>query len=185
MNTGDIHSIMMTSQHVVAGLFCAIVGACVGSFLNVCAYRIPRGMSVVRPRSHCPHCGTGILARDNVPVLGWLTLRGQCRECRCAISPRYAVVELAMGLLFAVPYLCAATLAGGDPWERIGMRQIAGIFLASWMATALGAFAILVDRDARWSFRALQALVRRRAEGQGGGLPSRGPGSSRAPGSAR
>jgi hypothetical protein len=143
---------MTTSHHAVLGLFFSILGSCLGSFLNVCAYRIPRGMSVLHPRSHCPRCGTGIFARDNVPILGWLFLRGRCRGCRCAIPPRYALVELAVGLLFALPYVCAAALAAGDPWERIGPGRLLGILLASWVATVLGAFAILVGREFLPSF---------------------------------
>jgi hypothetical protein len=148
----DDRSTMTTSHHAVLGLFFAMLGSCLGSFLNVCAYRIPRGMSVLHPRSHCPRCGAGILARDNVPVLGWLVLRGRCRGCRCAIPPRYALVELAVGLLFALPYLVAVALAGGDPWESIGPGRLLGILLASWMVSSLGAFSILVGREFVWSF---------------------------------
>jgi leader peptidase (prepilin peptidase) / N-methyltransferase len=161
----DDRSTMTTSHHALLALFFAILGSCLGSFLNVCAYRIPRGMSVLHPRSRCPRCGAGIRARDNVPVLGWLVLRGRCRGCRGAIPPRYAVVELTVGLLFALPYLCTTVVAGGDPWERIGTGRVLGILLASWMATGLGAFAILVDRDYWRSFRAIHAQGRRRAGG--------------------
>ena len=69
------------------------LGLLVGSFLNVVAYRVPRGMSLVRPRSACPGCGSQIRARDNVPVLSWLLLRGRCRDCGTAISARYPLVE--------------------------------------------------------------------------------------------
>jgi prepilin signal peptidase PulO-like enzyme (type II secretory pathway) len=77
-----------------------IVGACIGSFLNVVAYRMPRHMSVVWKPSHCPKCDHDIRARDNVPVLGWLMLRGRCRDCQAPISPRYAIVEAVMGTAF-------------------------------------------------------------------------------------
>jgi leader peptidase (prepilin peptidase)/N-methyltransferase len=73
---------------LVTALWLGLVGACVGSFLNVVAYRMPRGMSVVWKPSHCPRCGHAIRARDNVPVLGWLLLGGRCRDCREPISPR-------------------------------------------------------------------------------------------------
>ena len=73
----------------VAGAF----GATIGSFLNVVAYRLPRRESLVSPGSRCPGCGTAIKAYDNVPVLGWLLLRGRCRSCRVPISPRYPIVE--------------------------------------------------------------------------------------------
>ncbi len=75
-------------------------GLIFGSFLNVCIYRMPRGLSVVRPRSACPNCGKPIAAYDNVPVLSWLWLRGRCRHCHTRITPRYMIVELLTGLLF-------------------------------------------------------------------------------------
>lgn len=76
------------------------LGLCFGSFLNVCIYRLPRGKSVVTPRSACPHCGDLIPLYHNVPVLSWLILRGKCRSCKQPISPRYLVIELLTGLLF-------------------------------------------------------------------------------------
>ena len=76
------------------------LGLIFGSFLNVCIYRMPRGLSVVRPRSACPNCGRQIDAYDNVPVLSWLWLRGRCRHCHKRITPRYMIVELLLGLLF-------------------------------------------------------------------------------------
>lgn len=81
--------------------YSAAFGAVIGSFLNVCIYRIPRGVSVVTPRSACPRCGVRIARYDNVPVLGWLWLRGRCRSCREPISPRYPVVEAITAGLFA------------------------------------------------------------------------------------
>ena len=68
----------------VTACWLGIIGACIGSFLNVVAYRWPRGMSVVWKPSHCPKCGHDIRARDNLPVLGWLLLRGRCRDCGSA-----------------------------------------------------------------------------------------------------
>jgi leader peptidase (prepilin peptidase)/N-methyltransferase len=73
--------------------FAAIGGLIAGSFLNVVAYRLPRGESLVSPASRCPSCGVPVKAYDNVPVLGWLLLRGRCRSCNERISSRYPVVE--------------------------------------------------------------------------------------------
>jgi leader peptidase (prepilin peptidase)/N-methyltransferase len=71
----------------------AIFGAIIGSFLNVVVYRLPRRESLVTPGSQCPGCATAIKPYDNVPVFGWLLLRGRCRSCRISISPRYPIVE--------------------------------------------------------------------------------------------
>src|SRR3954467_9512054 len=79
-----------------------IVGLVIGSFLNVVVWRVPRGESVVSPPSACPRCGHVIRNRDNVPVVGWLLLRGKCRDCDLPISPRYPLVEATTGLLFGV-----------------------------------------------------------------------------------
>jgi leader peptidase (prepilin peptidase)/N-methyltransferase len=88
---------------VIAGGTFAM-GLVFGSFLNVCIYRMPRGLSVVRPGSACPHCGKAIRFYDNVPVLSWMILGGRCRNCKARITSRYAAVELITGLLFLLCY---------------------------------------------------------------------------------
>lgn len=85
--------------------FVGLLGLSIGSFLNVVAHRVPRGESVVSPPSACPDCGTEIRPRHNVPVLGWLMLRGRCYDCGSAISARYPVVEAGTGVLFALTAL--------------------------------------------------------------------------------
>jgi leader peptidase (prepilin peptidase)/N-methyltransferase len=77
-----------------------LAGLLIGSFLNVCIYRLPRDISVVRPRSHCPYCRRTISWYDNIPVLSFLLLRARCRHCFATIPPRYALVELSTGLAF-------------------------------------------------------------------------------------
>jgi leader peptidase (prepilin peptidase) / N-methyltransferase len=81
-----------------------VLGLAFGSFLNVCIYRLPQGLSVVKPRSMCPGCAQPIAYYDNIPVLSWMLLRGRCRHCHAPISPRYAIVELLCGALFLACY---------------------------------------------------------------------------------
>ena len=86
------------------GLICGLAfvfGLLIGSFLNVCIYRIPKGESIVFPPSHCPKCGAGIKWYDNIPVISYLILRGKCRNCGEKISPIYPLVELLTGALTA------------------------------------------------------------------------------------
>ena len=77
-----------------------VLGACIGSFLNVVVYRLPAGISLLWPPSRCPHCLHKLGKVENVPVLGWLWLRGRCRWCQAPISPRYPLVEATTGILF-------------------------------------------------------------------------------------
>jgi leader peptidase (prepilin peptidase) / N-methyltransferase len=79
-----------------------LFGLLIGSFLNVCIYRLPRDLSVVRPRSHCPGCETMIAGYDNIPLVSFFILRGKCRHCGEEIPWRYPLVELATGIVFAV-----------------------------------------------------------------------------------
>jgi leader peptidase (prepilin peptidase)/N-methyltransferase len=80
----------------------AVFGSIVGSFLNVCIYRIPGNRSIILPRSYCPECGEPIEFYDNIPVLSYLMLKGRCRTCKKRISPRYPLVELITALLSAL-----------------------------------------------------------------------------------
>lgn len=96
------------SEAVLAGL----IGLLIGSFLNVCIYRLPRDLSVVRPRSYCPACKRQIAWYDNVPLFAWLWLKGRCRWCAQPIALRYPLVELATGVLFFwIVYALGWTLA--------------------------------------------------------------------------
>ena len=145
---------------LLTALWLGFTGACIGSFLNVVAYRMPLGMSVIWQPSHCPKCKHPIRAYDNVPVLGWLWLRGRCRDCGEPISPRYAIVEATMGLAFfilayAELFSGGANLPGGpiteftgaignvwDPqWSVIWLYVFHGILLSLLMS------AVLIDLD--------------------------------------
>ena len=106
---------------------CGLLGLLVGSFLNVVIHRVPRGLSLLRPASHCPQCDQPVRVRHNVPVLGWLVLRGRCADCRAPISARYPLVEAGTGAAFAV---LGATFA--DSWALPALLYLAaaGIALA-------------------------------------------------------
>ncbi len=149
--------------------FCGVLGLLVGSFLNVVVARVPDGRSVVRPGSACPACGTPIAARDNVPVLSWLLLRGRARCCGMRISVRYPLVEAGTAAAFglvawwlgpapelpAFLYLAAASIALGlidiDTF-RLPFTIVAPSYLVG--AVLLGA-ASLVERDAASVVRAV------------------------------
>ena len=80
----------------------AALGACIGSFLNVCIYRLPLGRSIVRPASACPHCGRGLAWFENVPIASFVALRGRCRGCGAPISIRYPTIEVLTAAMFAL-----------------------------------------------------------------------------------
>ena len=98
-------------NEAIVNVFAFLFGACIGSFLNVCIGRWPAGMSIIRPPSRCPSCERPIRAYENVPILGWLFLRGRCAGCGSTISPQYPLVELLIALLWlASAYLFGPTL---------------------------------------------------------------------------
>src|SRR5258706_9834714 len=105
----------------------ALLGAVVGSFVNVVIVRLPRGQGLVTPRSRCPACGTELHWFDNIPVLSFLALRGRCRSCSAAISWRYPIVEATTAALF-----------GLAAWRRPSITDlvVAGLFLAALVAIA-------------------------------------------------
>jgi leader peptidase (prepilin peptidase)/N-methyltransferase len=100
--------------------FAAVMGAIFGSFLNVVAYRLPRGESLSRPRSRCPGCESPIRPYDNVPVLSWLALRGRCRACGVRISARYPLVEAGTALLCAL----VVVAKGADEDALLGLTLV-------------------------------------------------------------
>lgn len=102
------------------------VGACVGSFLNVVAWRLPAGQSVASPPSACPKCGSRIRPWDNIPVLSWLILHGKCRDCGTKISPRYPMVEALCGGLWLVVFL--HTIPKPEMLLKLGMLQVPALF---------------------------------------------------------
>jgi leader peptidase (prepilin peptidase)/N-methyltransferase len=121
----------------------ALLGACVGSFLNVVAWRLPRQESLLWPASHCPRCGTPLAWHENLPVLGWLLLRGRCRHCHQPIAVRYPLVELLCAGLWVAVLLAPPAPLGPrpDPW----LLLLAGWLLASWLVPL-----VLIDLDSLW-----------------------------------
>ena len=129
---------MLEPDVLILFLGVVIFGGCVGSFLNVFVYRVPRRKSLVYPPSHCPRCGHPIRWYDNVPVFGWVKLRGKCRDCQQPISIRYPCVEGFCGILFgsvfvlvnhlwtlSVLSLIALTLF----WSLLGISILAGCLI--------------------------------------------------------
>jgi leader peptidase (prepilin peptidase)/N-methyltransferase len=129
-------------------LCAAVFGLLIGSFLNVVAYRVPAGLSVVSPASACPGCDSPISARDNVPLLSWLLLRGACRHCGMRISIRYPLVEAGTAVAFAVAALPFASRleVPADPREVVAaaLELVAFLYLAA-ISVALA----VIDLDVR------------------------------------
>ena len=114
----------MPYQQLVLSLV-GLLGLVVGSFLNVVIHRVPRDESLVRPGSHCPDCGSTVRNRHNVPVLGWVMLRGRCADCKAPISARYPLVEAATAALFV-----AVAARFGFSWELPAYLYLAAIAVA-------------------------------------------------------
>ena len=145
---------------LVIAVFAGLLGLNVGSFLNVVAHRVPRGESVVRPPSACPRCGAGIRARHNVPVLGWLMLRGRCFDCAEPISARYPLVEAATGLLFGLAgwrfaaeplllaaYLCFAAIAVALALIDLDVRRLPNAIVLPAYPVLAALLALAADGD--------------------------------------
>jgi leader peptidase (prepilin peptidase)/N-methyltransferase len=120
-----------------------MMGAAVGSFINVVVWRLPREESIIRPPSHCPRCGTRLAWFENLPVISWIVLAGRCRHCRRPIAPRYPLVEvlcagLWLGVLLARP---EAMGAAPNAW----LLLVAGWLLVSWLLPL-----VLIDLDSLW-----------------------------------
>ena len=123
-------------------LWLIVFGACIGSFLNVLVYRLPRGKSLVHPPSHCPACGCSIRWYDNVPVFGWINLRGKCRDCQSPISIRYPCVEGFCAVLFAAIFgECVEHLADSlSLWFLFGLSLVLSLLHTAVLAACLIAF---------------------------------------------
>lgn len=128
-------SVLFNLCESVTAIFFFVIGACVGSFLNVVIYRVPLGISVLVKPSHCPGCDEKISGRDNLPIVGWLKLKGCCRNCGIGISSRYPTVELVVGLVFLILYF-VQLISGGTNLPGRNPNQYAGVlwilFYTKW-----------------------------------------------------
>lgn len=128
---------------VLLGL-AAVLGLLIGSFLNVVAHRVPAGLSVVSPGSACPGCENPISARDNVPLLSWLLLRGRCRHCAMPISKRYPAVEALTAVAFVLAALPFVPRGADLPTPAQAIELIAFLYLA-----AISVVLAVIDLDVR------------------------------------
>lgn len=126
---------MIVPEVTFVAVLCGLFGILIGSFLNVVVYRLPQGMSLSRPASACPKCGSPIRPYDNIPVLSWLLLRGKCRNCRTGISARYPLVELGTAVFFVVVGLYfAGAIAATTPGPAViagGLALVAFLYLGA------------------------------------------------------
>jgi leader peptidase (prepilin peptidase)/N-methyltransferase len=159
---------------ILVTVFAGLLGLAFGSFLNVCLSRWPAGESVVSPRSHCRNCTHTLSWWENIPLLSWLILRGRCRNCRTAVSWRYPLVELAVGLLWAISawsffnafadsglstaeFYCTATLVVDEMiffWiiAALAVLDAENLWLPDWLTlpgTALGFVNLILQFEAR------------------------------------
>jgi leader peptidase (prepilin peptidase)/N-methyltransferase len=131
-NVFNPHNWALVPFHFWSLLFFAF-GAIVGSFLNVCIYRMPLDLSIVSPPSHCPHCKYSIPFYLNLPLVTWLMLRGRCRNCGAPISPRYFIVELLTGLTFLACWLAFGAQPSG-PWlALVYCLFLSGLIVATFI----------------------------------------------------
>ncbi len=162
-------------------VFC--FGACMGSFLNVCIWRIPREESVISPGSHCPHCNKAIAWYDNIPIISYLVLKARCRQCGGPISGRYVIVESLIAALFVLVWLKLGIPSAPPPWGLTPVSTLA-IIPIYWLVVfglALGTFVdlehmIIPDRVSLGgivlgiTFSTLVPALHREPDGYGGFL---------------
>lgn len=116
-----------------------VLGLCFGSFVNALVWRVHKKKDIVRERSQCVHCGHQLPAKDLVPILSWLALRGKCRYCQKPISPQYPIVEISLGVVFALSYYFWPVALQGGEW----------VLFVTWLSTSVGLLTLAVY-DLRW-----------------------------------
>ena len=127
--------------------FYFIFGVCVGSFLNVCIYRLPKEESLIKSNSHCMSCGTPILRRDLIPIISWCCLKGKCRACGARISPRYTVVEALNGIGWVVIALKLDMMGSGSGVKCILYSLVFSallvVFFMDWDTQLISTYVVL------------------------------------------
>ena len=123
----------MQALNALLAVFSFVLGSMIGSFLNVCVYRLPRGLSIVKPRSKCPKCDNPIAWYDNIPIVSWLVLGAKCRHCSQPISWQYPLVEAVTGVLFLLVF-----------W-RFGIAIATPIYMLLSAALVLATFVDFTD----------------------------------------
>jgi leader peptidase (prepilin peptidase)/N-methyltransferase len=151
--------------HITFIIFFFILGSCIGSFLNVVVWRLPRGEFPGRLRSRCPKCETDLAWYDNIPVFGWIALRGKCRYCKQPISPRYPIIEAITGALFVVYYVAFFISHEGpcgmsdiiQDWPMYGLYML--LISALLGASLIDAELFIVPIEIPWFIAAIGMLV--------------------------
>jgi prepilin signal peptidase PulO-like enzyme (type II secretory pathway) len=139
---------LILARPLVFACWVFVVGSAIGSFLNVVIYRMPRQMSLSHPASHCPTCGHPIRWYHNLPIAGWLILRGKCHDCRAAISPRYPTVEFVVAVIFVVVayfdiYLPTLTNEGANTGHVDLRTALLAAAAHIWLACTIVAAALI------------------------------------------
>lgn len=129
----------------VVNFFVAVFGGCVGSFLNVLIYRLPEGLSILWPPSRCPQCATPLKWYDNIPVLGWLLLRGRCRYCEKAISVQYPLIEAVTAILFVAMLNLYYQTTLVQPFGNFGLELTWPVFALHLVLVAVLLGATVID----------------------------------------
>jgi leader peptidase (prepilin peptidase)/N-methyltransferase len=150
-----LHDLIVARPWILA-FWVFVIGSAIGSFLNVVVYRLPRGMSLSHPGSRCPKCAHAIRWYHNLPIAGWLLLRGKCFDCKAIISPRYPLVEFVVAAGFVVlayvdVYL--PTITAGDPTTALNSAPpgvLLGCSLIAFVAHAWLVCSVLAAGLIRW-----------------------------------
>lgn len=140
----NFSSIVVALPAITQIIFFAAIGACVGSLTNVLVYRMPRGEGVVFPASRCPSCQTKLTWRENIPIFGWLLLRGRCRFCSVRVSPEYPIVESFVAALFALFFALWYLVPSDTTFLGLDIGDIAPAWAANGLLTTWPAFVVLL-----------------------------------------